>query len=96
MTFHAAVAFTNGTLEVYIYDSKQKEIKLYKEIQQAHSSPINDVAFALVEDRYEKEGRERGKYRKHRSHYTNSCILICFLASISCHVPKTLQLKCGT
>ena len=95
MTFHAAVAFTNGTLAVYIYDSKQKEIKLDKEIQQAHSSPINDVAFALVEDRYEKGGKGEGSI-VNRSHYTNSSILICWLASMSCHVPKTLQLKCGT
>eukprot|EP00026_Physarum_polycephalum_P000966 Phypoly_transcript_00967.p1 GENE.Phypoly_transcript_00967~~Phypoly_transcript_00967.p1 ORF type:complete len:1276 (+),score=267.39 Phypoly_transcript_00967:293-3829(+) len=46
-----AVAFMNGTLAIYTYDHKQREIKLHIEIPLAHSSHINDIAFALVENR---------------------------------------------
>jgi hypothetical protein len=41
----------NGTLAIYLYNPQLRDIKLHKEIQ-AHSSRINDVGFASVEERY--------------------------------------------
>ena len=49
-----AVAFTNGALSIYTYDPQHRDIKLHKEIQQAHTSHINDLAFGLVEERYKQ------------------------------------------